>query len=476
MRYKYDIIVLGGGAGGLTVAAGAASIGAKVALIEKEEQPGGDCLHYGCVPSKAFIKAANEMYHMRQAVKKYGMNLEGHVNMSVVKEKVRRAIDTIRAHDDADRFRQMGVDVYMGKGVFKSKHEIEVEDGTIVSGKRIVIATGSRPFIPQIEGLNETGFLTNETVFDIDSLPSSLFVIGGGPIGLELAQAMSRLGCNVTVVERSPFVLNKEDEDVKKYATKKLQEELTILTNATVNNVSKRMNKKLVTIICNGEQKHVEVDEILVASGRRPNSGSIGLHQVGVQTDSRGFIQVNDYLQTNIPSIYAIGDVNGTFMFTHVAGLEGKSIVQNAVLGLKQKVNYDNIPWVTFTSPEIFHLGLTEEEARKQYREINVYKANLSDVDRFVADHQTEGFVKIITNQKGHIVGAHAIGDGAGDWMQLVVYAKQKGHKVGDLSRMVYPYPNHAAAIQRTTDLYWREKLFNGWIPSLLRKYIRWFR
>ncbi|WP_243385270.1 dihydrolipoyl dehydrogenase family protein [Bacillus kexueae] len=476
MDKKYDIVVLGGGAGGLTVAAGAASIGAKVALIEKEEQPGGDCLHFGCVPSKALIKAANEVFEMNETARKHGVQLAGKADWLKVRNRVQAAIDTIQVHDDADRFRKMGVDVFISKGTFLNHHEIQLEDGFIVSGKRIVIATGSRPFIPPIEGLKDTGFITNETIFKMEELPKSMLVIGGGPIGLELAQAMKRLGTEVTLIERSEYILAKEDAEVQEFAQERLQQELNILTSAFVQKVERIGDRKRASIIVNEEVHVVDVDEILVASGRTPNSDKIGLENTAVKVDEKGYIQVNQYLQTNVKSIFAIGDVNGKMMFTHVAGMEGKSTVQNAVLGIKQKVSYDNIPWVTFTSPEIFHLGLTENEAKEKHGEINVYHSSLNDVDRFVADRDGEGFVKLITDRKGKIVGAHAVGKGAGDWMQIVVYAKQKGKKIGDLSRMIYPYPNHAAAVQRTTDAYWRKKLFDGVLPKLLKHYIRFFR
>jgi len=476
MLKQYDLIVLGGGAGGLTVAAGAASLGAKVALIEKEENPGGDCLHFGCVPSKALIKAANEVYQMKRTAEKHGMEIKQKINMKAIKAKVKSAILSIQEHDDADRFRKMGIDVYIGKGVFRNEHEIEVEGNKVIFGKRIVISTGSRPFIPPIEGIKDIDFLTNETIFDIEYLPNKLLVVGGGPIGLELAQSFARLGSEVTVVERSASILNKEDEEVQAYMTEHLKSEMTILTNASVEKVSQNENQKIVTIQLNDKPMNIEIDEILIASGRVPNSDSLQLEKAGVQKNERGFILVNEYLQTNIPHIYAIGDVNGQMMFTHVAGMEGKIVVQNAVVGFKQKVRYDNVSWVTFTSPEIFHLGLTEKEAKEKHGEIKVYKSSLSEVDRFITDHHDKGFVKIITDLKGNILGAHAIGEGAGDFMQLVVFAKENRHKIGALSRMVYPYPNHAAAIQQTADLYWREKLFSGWVPKVMKKYIELFR
>jgi pyruvate/2-oxoglutarate dehydrogenase complex dihydrolipoamide dehydrogenase (E3) component len=472
---RYDLIVIGGGAGGLTVAAGAASLGAKVALIEKEEQLGGDCLHFGCVPSKAFIEAASQVYEARKA-SKWGLKVEGNVNMVQVKRRVKEAIAHIQQHDDVERFRKLGVDVYIGKGAFQSTHEVMIDSREIISGKRIVISTGSRPLIPSIEGLKEAGFFTNETIFDLEYVPKRLLVVGGGPIGIELAQAMSRLGSEVIVVERSSEILKQEDAEMIVEARKSLDREFMIYTNASVEQIITSENKKTAIIRTDQKRIEIEISDILVASGRIPNTDTIGLENVGIDRDERGYIIVNEYLQTNIPSIYAIGDVNGKLPFTHVAGMEGKLAVQNAVLGLKRKINYSNVPWVIFTSPEIFHLGLTEEQAKQQYSDIYTFKMPLSDVDRFVTDHKTEGMVKIITDKKGFIIGAHAVGQGAGDWMQEVVFAKQFNKKIGHISHVIHPYPNHAEAVQRTADLYWREKLFKGWVPKFIQKYIRLFR
>ncbi|RSK27569.1 FAD-dependent oxidoreductase [Bacillus sp. HMF5848] len=472
---KYDLIVIGGGAGGLTAAAGAASLGAKVALIEKEEQPGGDCLHYGCVPSKALIETARIVHEARKS-SDLGFNLEGTVDMKQVKKRIKEAIATIQKHDDADRFRSLGIDVYIGKGSFFSRHEVHINGEEVIYGKKIVISTGSRPFIPPIKGIKEAGFITNETIFDLEHVPQNLLVVGGGPIGLEMAQAMSRLGSNVTVVERAPEILIREDEEIRNLATDSLSREISIHTNASVEEVKIVNNEKLVIIKKDEKVLEIPADDILIAVGRIPNSDSLALENTNVITSDKGYIVVNEYLQTSDSSIYAIGDVVGKMPFTHVAGMEGKLIVQNAVLGLRRKANYDTVPWNTYLSPEIFHLGLTEEQAKEKNVDVNVYKMNLHDVDRFVTDHETDGFVKVLTDKKGYIIGAHAIGKGAGDWMQEVVFAKKYKRKLGDISQVIHPYPNHAAAVQRTADLYWREALFAGWIPKVIKKYIQWFR
>lgn len=474
---KYDLIVLGGGAGGLTVAAGAASMGASVALIEKEEQPGGDCLHFGCVPSKAFITAAKTVKIAKMAARDYGFSMNGEPDFAAAMNRVRAAIADIQKHDDADRFRELGVDVYHGFGRFEDQHTIRIDDTEVLFGKRIVISTGSRPVIPKIEGLFETGFLTNETVFNLTERPHRLAVIGGGPIGLELAQAFARFGSQVTVLEFSPKLFGREDEEIVPYVQAELENELALWLNAKVHKAELlQTGEKQLTVLQNGEQRTLCFDEILVAAGRRPNTDRIGLERAGVRTE-QGNIVVNDALQTSKPHIFAVGDVLRAFPFTHAAGMEGKIAAGNAVLGLKRKINYDNVPWVTFTDPEVFHLGWTEKEARERLGdEINVYSTTLDDVDRFVADREKNGIVKMITDKKGKIVGAHAVGKNAGDWMQEVVYAKQFGYRIGSISHVIHPYPTHGAALQRTADQYWRKKLFEGLVPKLMKRYIRWFR
>jgi pyruvate/2-oxoglutarate dehydrogenase complex dihydrolipoamide dehydrogenase (E3) component len=474
---KYDIVVIGGGAGGLTVAAGAASLGARVALIEKEGQPGGDCLHFGCVPSKALITAAKAVHTAKKASSEFGLEIKGQPDFLQALQRVQKAIKDIQVHDDADRFRKMGVDVYKGFGRFVDSHHIEISGEERVYGKRIVISTGSSPFIPPIEGLQEAGFLTNETIFNLKVKPNRLVIIGAGPIGLELAQSFARFGTHVTVMEASSRLFTHEDEDIVPYVHQALVKEMTILLKTQIKKVEKIGNgEKRIVFLQGDKEQSILVDDILVATGRRPNTSRIGLETIGVKIDNH-YIAVKDTLQTNVPHIYAIGDVVRAYPFTHAAGMEGKLVVGNAVFGLRRKVNYEHVPWVTYTDPEVFHLGLTEKEARMQYgSEIKVYKQKLDDVDRFVADRDKNGIVKVITNKKGIILGAHAVGKDAGDWMQEIVYAKAFGHKLGKISNVIHPYPTHTAAVQRTADQYWREKLFQGILPKVMKKYIQWFR
>lgn len=472
----YDLIVIGGGAGGLTAAAGAASLGASVALVEKDGRLGGDCLHFGCVPSKALISAANEIYRAGKLTGA-GFTRHGTADMAAVNDRVHEAIAAIQAHDSFERFEALGVDIFSGAASFLSAAEIAVDGREPIRGKRIILATGSRPFVPPIPGLNESGFLTNKTIFQLEKLPERLAVIGGGPIGVEMAQAFARLGSDVTVIEQAPHLFNQEDREISREAERLLAEEVNVRVNTAVTHVANEHGEKQLALEhADGTAETIRTDEILLAAGRKANTDKLDLEKAAVATDQRGAISVNKQLETSAASIYAIGDVNGAMPFTHVAGAEGQLAVQNAVFGLKRKIDYADMPWVIYTDPEVFHLGETEEQLKERGADFRIYKTALKDVDRFVAEHRTDGFVKILTDRKGVILGAHAVGKGAGDFMQEVIVAKQQNLKIGALAQIIHPYPNHAAAVQATANLYWREKLFAGPLPKLVKRYISLFR
>ncbi len=471
---KYDLIVIGGGSGGLTVAAGAAMFGVKVALIEKYKL-GGDCLWYGCVPSKAFIEGSKIVHYAKKSLH-MGLNICGDVQIDKVLNRVDDAIGKIEEHDSIESFEKLGVEVYTGMGSFKNKNEVIIDGETTIYGKRIIISTGSSPRIPEVFIKEGIKFYTNETIFKLKEKPHSLLIVGCGPIGLELAQAFNRLGTEVHIIQRGAQVLKKEDRDISDIIVNILRSEgLNLYTQTTIKDISQGESSINITLIREGEELRLSVGDILIAAGRKNNIKGLKLENAGVKANDK-YIPVNEYLQTNVKNIFAIGDVNGKYPFTHVAGYEGKLAVTNALFGFKRKVNYSHVPWVTYTDPEIFHLGLTEREARERLGEsIKVYKLNLDEVDRFIADRREEGLIKIITDKKGYIIGAHAIGKGAGDWMQEVVFAKTFKHKIGDLSMAIYPYPIHAEAIGKASGLYWRERLTDKSL-KLIQKYLKWFR
>ncbi|RNA70287.1 dihydrolipoyl dehydrogenase family protein [Alteribacter keqinensis] len=473
---KYDIAVIGGGAGGLTAAIGAVQFGAKTALIEKDPEPGGDCLHYGCVPSKAYIKAAKELRDAKKAAEEFGLGLSGAPDFSVVKSRVQDAIAEIQPHDDRKRLRSLGIDEYHGTASLKTKNEISIDTGETIYAKRIVIATGSSPMIPPIAGLEDISYLTNETIFSIDRVPLKLVVLGSGPVGIELAQAMSRFGSDVTVIDHSGL-MEKEEPEIRELAHHLLSEEMTFMFNRKVTKAQKKAEKIGLTVEGDsGTTQEIECNALLIAAGRKPNVKEMGLEKAGVDVKD-GKIVVNKKMQTSVSTIFACGDVTGEYPFTHAAGQEGKTVVANAVFGVKQSVDYTHTPYTIYTDPEVFHLGLTEKEARDEYGDnIHVYRSDARHVDRFTAERNKTGLVKIITDKKGAILGAHAIGTLAGDWMQEVVFAKQHGHKIKDFSSVIHPYPSHGEMVSKAADQYWQKRLFEGKVPKLTETYIKWLR
>ncbi|WP_026690610.1 dihydrolipoyl dehydrogenase family protein [Alteribacter aurantiacus] len=474
---KYDVAVIGGGSGGLTAAIGSVQFGAKVAIIEKDLEPGGDCLHYGCVPSKAYIKAAKEIHAARKAAEEFGLELSGAIDFSVVKSRVKEAIADIQPHDSRERLRSLGIDEYRGTARFQSDHEIIIDEETTIYAKRVVIATGSRPVIPPIEGIEDVSYLTNETIFEQETVPGTFVVIGSGPVGIELAQTMSRFGSKVTVIDHSPNLMEREEPEIREIAKAHLSDQIRFIFSSKVKKVKETDGKTILYVEGdNGETDQVVCDAVLIAAGRKPNVDSLDLEKTGVKVED-AHIQVNKHMQTSVPTIFACGDVIGDFPFTHGAGLEGKAVVANAVFGIKQGVDYSNAPYVIYTDPEVFHLGLTEKEAREKYKgDIYIYTTRGENVDRFVAERDKDAFLKIITNKKGNIIGAHAIGTLAGDWMQEVVFAKQHGHKIKDFSSVIHPYPSHGEMVSKVADQYWQKRLFEGKVPKLTKKYIKWFR
>ncbi|MFC7062704.1 dihydrolipoyl dehydrogenase family protein [Halobacillus seohaensis] len=473
MNYDYQLAVIGGGAGGLTVAAGAASFGSSVALIEQQSEVGGDCLHYGCIPSKALIQAAGEVNVTAQQA---GLTEEqyNYIFKNAMK-CVSEAIDDIQSHDSKQRFIDMGIDIYQHTARFEDEHTLQVGQ-EFITAKRIVIATGSSPTLPSIDGLDTVPYLTNESIFNLKERPSSLVVIGGGIVGVELSQAMAHLGVKVTILEKSDHILSNEDTEIAKMAQNILSEDLTVMTRTQVNQVELAGNQVCVHFTEGNHKGTIEASQLLVATGRRANIKSLQLGNAGVDT-KEGTIQVDHHLRTNKKHIYAVGDCNGSMPFTHVAGMEGKTVVSNAVFGLPSKVSYEQVPWVIYTSPEIYHLGLTELEAKAKYgHELLTFKTLLEDSDRFIAERNTSGIVKVMTKSNGKIVGAHAFGVGAGEWMQEVGTLQSLNKKFQTLSNVIHPYPARNNVLSQTADLYWRDKLFNSKWNHAIRWYVRKFR
>jgi pyruvate/2-oxoglutarate dehydrogenase complex dihydrolipoamide dehydrogenase (E3) component len=431
-------------------ASAGAQLNAKVALVEKEPRLGGDCLHYGCVPSKSLIHAGRVAQEVRRAAT-YGIDVSIHdIRIQAALGHVHRVIDTIQEHDSTERFEALGVEVIYGDGQFTDARTFEV-NGRQLRARTFVIATGSRPSLPPINGLREAGYLTNVNVFSITHRPTSLAVIGAGPIGCELGQAFGRLGSNVTILASRDRILPQEDPDAAQVVQRALAAEgVQILTRTRATGVQGRDGQKVVTTTSGDE---VVVDEILVAAGRVPNVESLNLQAAGVSVGKAG-IAVNAKLQTSNPRIYAAGDVIGGYQFTHVAGYEAAVVLQNALFFPTKSADYRVVPWATFTDPELARVGLTEEQARQRYGDdLRVLCHGFDHVDRALAEASGVGFAKFLTRANGEILGAHIVGPAAGELIHEVVLAMSYRLKIGALSSIIHVYPtlaevNSKAALQ----------------------------
>lgn len=462
----YDLVVIGAGTAGLVVAAGAAGlgIGLKVALIEKHLM-GGDCLNVGCVPSKCIIRSSRVIGELWEA-KSFGVNVpEGiEVDFPAVMQRMRRLRAGISHHDSAQRFQKLGIDVFLGQGRFSSNRTIEV-GGQVLRFKKAVIATGARAVRPPVPGIEEAGFLTNETVFSLTERPKRLAVIGGGPIGCELAQAFRRLGCEVVLFHRGHHLLNKEDSDAADIVQQTfIREGIRLVLGCQMQRVEKTDAGKTLYFSCNGKSEVITVDEILAGAGRAPNVEGLNLEAVGVAYDPRRGVQVNDYLQTTNPQIYAAGDICMGWKFTHAADAAARIVIKNTLFspfGLgRSKLSSLTMPWVTFTDPEIAHVGLSETEAQAQGMAINTILIPLSQIDRAMADGETAGFFKI-HHRKGsdQIVGATIVARHAGEMISEVTTAMVGKLGLSALSGVIHPYPTQAEGIKKAADTYRRTLL-----------------
>jgi pyruvate/2-oxoglutarate dehydrogenase complex dihydrolipoamide dehydrogenase (E3) component len=462
----YDLVVIGAGTAGLVVAAGAAGLGLglKVALIEKHLM-GGDCLNVGCVPSKCIIRSSRVVAQMRDA-NAFGIGVpeQIEVDFPAVMQRMRRLRASISPHDSVDRFQKLGIDVFLGNGRFSSNKTVEVGKTTL-QFKKAVIATGARATRPPIEGLEEAGYLTNETVFSLTQRPQRLAVIGGGPIGGELAQAFRRLGCEVVLFHQGDRILNKEDTDAADIVQNVfIQEGINLILGCQVKRVVKTSEGKTLYYSWNGQEHSLTVDEILIGVGRAPNVEGLNLEAIGVEYDQKQGVKVNDYLQTTNPKIYAAGDICMNWKFTHAADAAARIVIKNTLFspfGLgRSKLSSLVMPWVTYTDPEIAHVGMYEREAKEKGIEFDTIKIPLSDVDRAIADGEEEGFVKIL-HKKGsdQILGATIVARHAGEMISEVTTAIVGKLGLNTLSSVIHPYPTQAEGIKKAADTYRRTLL-----------------
>ena len=469
-EYDFDMGILGGGSGGLTVAAGAAQLGAKTLLVEKERELGGDCLHFGCVPSKTLIRTAH-VYHLMKNAKQFGLPpVEvNDVDFRDVAKRIQSVISVIQKHDSEERFCKLGVRVEFGDAQFIDEHAIRL-NGETFSAKTWVIATGSSPAIPPIDGLDKTPHITNKEIFSLDRLPKSMIIFGAGPIAIEMAQAFCRLGSKVTVVQRSNQILSKEDKDMADQVMHVLSSEGVVFhLNASV--VSTRdLGDGREVIIKTGEGRTIDLraETILVAMGRNANVGGLGLDTLGVEFDRKG-LKLDQRLRTNHKHIYGAGDVTGSYLFTHAAGYEGGIVISNAVFHLPRKADYTFLPWCTYTDPELASIGMNEKMAKTAGIEYSVWTEEFKDNDRSLAEGEGVGKIKMLLNAKEKPIGIQILGPRAGDLVSEWVAVVNGKVKLSTLASAVHPYPTLGEINKRVTGSFLSGKIFSEKVKKGLK-------
>jgi pyruvate/2-oxoglutarate dehydrogenase complex dihydrolipoamide dehydrogenase (E3) component len=473
---RYNLVVVGAGTAGLVTAMGAQTMGARVALVERHLM-GGDCLNTGCVPSKAVIRSARVVGEMWYA-SDFGIKAQysAQVDFPKVMERMRRLRAQISKNDSVQRYRDAGVDVFLGEGRFIDRHSLEV-DGKNLRFKKAVIATGARPFHPPIEGLDEAGFVTSDTVFSLTEKPDRLAVIGGGPIGCELSQAFRRLGSEVTIMQRGPQFLPREDPEAAMLLGKVLEEEgIRCLLGSDIKKVTVENGKKVVHLIYKGKEEEVEADEILVGTGRVPNVEGLNLETAGVESDKRKGVRVNEYFQTTNRHIYAAGDICFPYQFTHIAEASARIVIQNALFFNSKKYKSMIIPWCTYTDPEIAHVGMYEKDAKEKGIPVETFVHYFKDVDRAILDGEDEGFVKVhVKKGKDKILGATIVARHAGEMIGEFTLAMTAGKGLKTLVNVIHPYPTQTEAIKRASSQYYAQK-FSPFIKKLLTRWFTWRR
>jgi pyruvate/2-oxoglutarate dehydrogenase complex dihydrolipoamide dehydrogenase (E3) component len=472
----YNMVVIGGGTAGLVTAAGAAGLGAKVALIERELL-GGDCLNVGCVPSKAIIAAARRAAQVRDAAE-FGINVPAGVTMDFGKamERMRKLRADISPHDSAVRFRDLGIDLYLGEGKFIDANTVEV-DGQRLKFKKACIATGARASAPPIPGLDEVDYLTNEKLFSLADLPKRFGIIGGGPIGCEMAQSFARFGSEVFLVESSQGILPREDPDAARIVQESLARDgvkfLCCGKELRLSNANE--GKVRLQVDSAGRSYDEVVDKLLVAVGRAPNVEGLGLEAAGVEFTKKGVV-VNDRQQTTNPSIYAAGDICSPYQFTHAADFMARNVLRNALFMGRAKTSAMVIPWATYTEPEIAHVGLYEKDAKERGIEVNTFTQPLSGVDRAILSGETDGFVRVhVEKGTDKLLGATVVGANAGDMIGELTLAMANGLGLGKIANTIHPYPTVAEAIRKVGDLYNKTRLTPR-VQNVMSKWLAWSR
>ena len=460
-RGRYNLVVVGGGTAGLVAAAGAAGLGAKVALVERHRL-GGDCLNTGCVPSKVLLAEARR-----------ASGQSPQLRFQEVMRTIRQRRAEISQHDSAERFTRLGVDVYFGSAKFTSSTTLSVGEA-VLKFKKACVATGGRPALPDVPGINEQTVLTHESVFSLESLPASLLILGGGPIGCEMAESFAEMGSVVTLLERGERILGRDDPEASSLVLDSLaQRGVRVVTGARLESLQPSDGGQTASYIEGGKSRELEVEQVLVCTGRKPNVGNMGLQEIGVDFDSADGIQVNDRLQTRLKNIYAAGDVCTAKKFTHHADFMSRLVLKNALFFGRSKASKLVVPWCTYTSPEVAHVGISAYEAREDGVAITTLTVPFTEVDRALLEGETRGFIRVhLKSGSDRILGATAVGPHAGDLICELTVAMQNGLGLTRLGNTMHPYPTRADAIRKLGDAYGRTRL----TPRVKQLFAAWLR
>ena len=464
---KYDLAIIGGGAAGLVAAVSAGAFGARVALIEKNDRLGGECSWTGCVPSKALISYAegvhrfNNTFGKSKDFRKIGLRDSRNV-FKHIKQITETASRASKAKELLDRY---DVKVLYGNTSFKDTHNLII-DGKNIFTKKIILCTGSSPMIPDIEGMQD-GYLTNREIWDLPKPPESMLIVGGGNIGIEMAQALGRLGTRIHLFEANESILLKDDRELSSGLLEILKKEnADIHLNTRIKWVEYGARK--CTICIGDKKKKFSAEKLLIAVGRKPNIEGLNLDAIGVEYNKNGII-VNSHLKTTVPNVWAAGDCNGINQFSHIAEIEAKIAVRNSLFPFSSRVDYQGIPWTTFTDPELSHLGLTEEQCKNMDIKYNVYRQPFSGDERAIVEERVQGKVKILVTRTGKILGAHILGHRSGELINEFVLARKKSARIYDIGLTSHVYPTLGMALQRATDEWFAEIVRRGWIRKILK-------
>jgi len=468
---QYDLAIIGAGSGGLSVAAAAAMLDVKVVLLERDKM-GGDCLNDGCVPSKSLLAAAKTA-HIFKTADRYGVqSAEPNVDMAKVMQHVQSVIKAIEPHDSVERFTKLGVKVIQESGKFIDAHTIQAGD-QVIRAKRIVLATGSSPAVPPIPGLKHVSFYTNETIFDLQEKPEHLIVIGGGPIGCELAQAFLLLGVKVTVLEAFTILPRDEQDLVDIMRARLIRQGLSLYEHVKVTKVASENGQIQISIEKDGLQDTINGSHLLVAAGRSVNVDGLDLEKAGIAYTSKG-ITVDKRLRTTNKHVYAIGDVAGSYQFTHVANYHAGIVIRNVLFRLPAKVDYSAVPWVTYTDLELAHAGMLSTEALKKNPQAQVLAMDLSAVDRAQTEHELEGKIKVIADKKGRVLGVSILAPHAGELLLPWIMIIREKKTMRSLTDATVPYPTYSELSKRVAGEFYAPKLFSPfvrWLVKFLQKF-----